>query len=415
MSPDFLVPPPPEEPTRVSAHTKYTTRLWGSNPFEVAVSVTQQIYTAYRPENAPGETNNVGDRPWGIVLVTPDDPLTAISATPLVHFPNDAPILFVKSDGIPQVTLNEIQRLGPTGIARDHNVQILCVGQAANPAVVGQLHALGYKTRSIIAKTIFELANKVDMHYGKVQNPDLGVPTMETSATTGGNGVMDVIIASVDAWMYVLPATHWVSHMPAGLLWVTKDSIPEATRVALQRRMGKGFIYVFGGPDQISSNVMRELTAYGAVTRITADDNMAYNIPPSTTPINVSLAFAKMWDPAGMVGWNITGPGHGFTLCHLDDWPSVIGSCILSHLGFHAPLLLTNDSSKLPPEVKGYFSLVAPTFLPTPAQGPYNMVYALGSYKAITWKLQASIDNQQNMMNRRVTNQNTGSVYISPI
>jgi hypothetical protein len=39
---DFKVPPPPEEPTLVpTIATKTTTRLFGSNPFEEAVSVTQ--------------------------------------------------------------------------------------------------------------------------------------------------------------------------------------------------------------------------------------------------------------------------------------------------------------------------------------------------------------------------------------
>ena len=50
-----------------------------------------------------------------------------------------------------------------------------------------------------------------------------------------------------------------------------------------------------------------------------------------------------MWDPAGMFGWKITGPGHGFTLVNINDWQGAIASAPLSHLGFHAPLLLTEQ------------------------------------------------------------------------
>src|SRR5690349_19319240 len=87
--------------------TKTTTRLFGNNPFEVAVAVTQHLWPAVLPPSA----QSVPDRPRGLTLLVPDDPLTAITATPLVHFPDDAPILWVTTSGIPEVTRNEIRRL----------------------------------------------------------------------------------------------------------------------------------------------------------------------------------------------------------------------------------------------------------------------------------------------------------------
>src|SRR3979409_2590793 len=126
---DFKVPPPPEAPTLVpTIGTKTTQRLYGANPFEEAVSVTQHIWPAAVPEDDPPETDNDRDRPWGLTLLTPDDPLTAITAVPLLHFPDDAPILYVTKDGIPQVTLNEIKRLGDSGITRYNNVDVFLVG-----------------------------------------------------------------------------------------------------------------------------------------------------------------------------------------------------------------------------------------------------------------------------------------------
>jgi len=137
------------------------------------------------PLNNPTENNNVPDRPWGLTLVTPDDPLTAISAVPLVHFPDDAPVLYVTKTGIPAVTLNEIKRLGDTGISRFNNVDAFLVGAAANPTVESQLKSIGLKYYAITAPDVYQLANKVDQVYGSIQNPDTGVPQMETSASTG--------------------------------------------------------------------------------------------------------------------------------------------------------------------------------------------------------------------------------------
>src|SRR5437773_684938 len=139
-------PAPPGEPTLAPAYaTKTTTRIYGTNPYEEAVSVTQHIWPAVVPLNNPSENNNDPDRPWGVTLVTPDDPLAAITATPLIHFPDDAPILYVTPNGIPEITLNELKRLGDTGISRFNNVDAFLVGAAANSGVENQLKAIGLK------------------------------------------------------------------------------------------------------------------------------------------------------------------------------------------------------------------------------------------------------------------------------
>jgi hypothetical protein len=404
---DFNVPPPPEAPTLVpTIGTKTTQRIYGATPFEEAVSVTQHIWPAALPENAPGENDNDPDRPWALTLLTPDDPLTAITATPLIHFPDDAPVLYVTKDGIPLVTLNEIKRLGDTGISRFHNVDAFLVGAAANPAVESQLKAIGLRYVTVTAPTVPELADKVDRLYGSIENPDTGVANM-------GNGMENVMVGSMDGtdYRYLLPATHWVAHMASGLLWVGRDSVPQATAAALQRRGGTARIYLFGGPEQISADVARRLARYGTVIRITNDDIVAFNADPQDNPVDTAIAFAKMWDPTGMVGWKITGPGHGFTLVHIDDWQAAVASAPLSHLGFHAPLLFTESPTKLPPAVDGYLRSVAPTYLTTPADGPYNMTYVIGSWSRIAWPLQSHVDYISEMANRRLWNQNTGGRY----
>jgi hypothetical protein len=406
---DFRVPPPPEQPTLVpTVATKTTTRIYGASPFEEAVSVTQHIWPAVVPENNPNENNNVPDRPWGLTLLTPDDPLTAITSVPLLHFPDDAPILYVTKTGIPQLTMNEIKRLGDTGISRFNNVDAFLVGAAANPGVESALKAAGLKYVEVTAPSVPDLANKVDQLYGSIQSPDTGVADM-------GNGVQNVMIGSMDGtdYRYLLPATHWVAHMPTGVLWVHKDSVPQATIDALKRRQGRAHIYLFGGATQISGAVAKQLSQYGQTIRITNDDPVDFNKPPVDNPIDTAITFAKMWDSAGQVGWKITGPGHGFTLVNIDDWQGAVASSPFSHLGFHAPLLFTDSSGTLPPAVEGYLASVAPTYTTSPADGPYNMTYVIGNWSQISWPQQARIDYVSEMANRRVWKQNTGSTYGS--
>jgi hypothetical protein len=405
--PDYRVPQPVGQPTAVPTFgTKTTQRIFGSNPFEEAVSVTQHIWPSVLPENAKGENDNDPDRPWALTLITPDDPLVAITSTPLIHFPDDAPVLYVTKNGIPKVTLNEIKRLGDTGISRYKNVDAFLVGDAANAKVKQQLKDLGLVTASVTAPNTPALANTVDKLYGKISNPDTGVPTM-------GNGMANVMIGSMDGqdYKYALPATHWVSHMATGFGWVHRGSVPNATIDMLQRRGGMARIYLWGGSSQISSKVADRLSKYGTVVRITNDDPVAFNAPPKDNPIDTAIAFAKMWDGAGEVGWKITGPGHGFTLVNEDDWQGAVASAPLSHLGFHAPLLLTDNSGKLSPELEAYYKSVAPTYEDTPADGPYNMHYIVGSWNQLTWPLQAHVDYISEMGNRRLWKQNTGGRY----
>jgi hypothetical protein len=221
------------------------------------------------------------------------------------------------------------------------------------------------------------------------------------------------MIGSMDGtdYRYLLPATHWVAHMASGLAWVSKNSVPQATVDLLKRRNGQARIYLFGGPDQISGAVAKQLAQYGTVIRVTNNDNVAFNANPVDNPVDTAIAFAKMWDAAGEVGWKITGPGHGFTLVNSNDWQAAVASAPLSHLGFHAPLLLTDSATKLAPQLDAYYKSVAPTYLTSPADGPYNMTFVLGSWKRVAWQVQAHVDYISEMANRRVWNTTTGGRY----
>jgi hypothetical protein len=171
---------------------------------------------------------------------------------------------------------------------------------------------------------------------------------------------------------------------------------------------------VFGASSNLEhrlSHLPRLRLAPRQVVDSAGDDVVAYNTPPADDPVQTAIAFNKMWDSAGMVGWKITGPGHGFTLVRLDDWQGAVASSPLSHLGFHAPIVFTTSSTQLPDILDAYYMSVAPTFLWTPADGPYNMTYVIGSWDQISWPLQAHVDNISEMANRRDVAVNTGGRY----
>jgi hypothetical protein len=107
------------------------------------------------------------------------------------------------------VTLNEIKRLGDTGISRYNNVDAFLVGAASNPAVQNQLKQIGIKYVDVTAGNIPELANKVDQLYGSIEEPDTGFRNM-------ANGALDVMVGSMDGTDYQLPAPGHALGVPHG-------------------------------------------------------------------------------------------------------------------------------------------------------------------------------------------------------
>lgn len=404
----YAVPPPEGQPSTQVADTVYTTRLWGHTPTEEAVSVTRHTFTATIPISDPAEMDAAADRPRAVVLITPEDEVQGISSTELIHFPNNAPVLFTEASGLSAVTQNELKRLSPVGIARANGIQVFLVGTAASAAVKDQVAALGLKAKVVTGTDQFDLANQIDKVYGEIQGGVSGVPSMS------GNAIMDVFIGSTSAADYMLPATSWCAHMPSGILWVDgqSDNLPAPTIEALKRRMGKAMIYIMGGPQQVSDKLVKTLADYGSVMRVTNDDEIASNAPRPISPVEVSVAFARMWDPVGMMGWNFVGPGHGFTVVNVKNWQGAGAGAVMGGVGFHAPILLTDSAEHLSKPAATFLSTVEPNFTVTPAEGPYNMLYMVGDYSAISWIEQVEINASQEMANRH--DAPNGGLYVTP-
>ncbi|WP_205672137.1 cell wall-binding repeat-containing protein [Ammoniphilus sp. YIM 78166] len=362
--PDTAAPTTPTEtPNTVSepasnqtpwVATKNTTRINTNDPTEAAVLVSQTLWTSTNEQNRPG----------AVILVNPDDwPIAAVSAN-LVHFPNNGPLLFTGKNEIPEITLNEIKRLNPTGAQENQGIQVILVGEFDNQ-VQEQLETLGFKTDHLQASSPADYGKVIDTYYAKAANE---IP-------------QSVVIGSMDSPEFTLPAVKWISHMSEPLLLVSKDEVPQETVDALQTRNGKANIYLLGPDTVVSSAVEEQLKQYGKVTRISGND--AYEN---------AIAFAQFKDSETQFGWGITKPGHNLSFIPSGSAGLALAAAPFSHLGKHAPMLWT-DNDKMPASVMDYVMSIQPKFELTPSDGPFNHAWLTGAIESFTFDAQAEIDD----------------------
>ncbi|UVI28510.1 cell wall-binding repeat-containing protein [Paenibacillus spongiae] len=334
--------------------SKNTTRINTSDPATAAVIVSQSLWMATSDDNRPG----------GVILANPDDWQSTLASADLIHHPNNGPVLFVNKDGIPEVTLNELKRLKPTGVDMNDGIQAILVGDLDEKVEV-EIKGLGLKTDHIKGDNPAAAAQAIDAYYTKVakENP------------------ASVIVGSMESEAYTLPAVNWIAHMPEPLLYVKKDEIPVETVEALKTRGGKANIYILGPESVISVNVEEQLGQYGKAVRIAGKD-----------PYENAVAFAQYKDPVTGFGWGITTPGHNFSFVSEDTHALALAAAPFSHLGKHAPLLLTEED-QMPESLRNYVMSIQPKYKMSPTEGPYNHAWITGGRDAISIAAQGEIDS----------------------
>ena len=351
------------EPLEVSAAqgadqlqlTGTTARLSGGNYLRTAVSYAQAVYAAAQDK----------DRPGAVVLVRDDDPATAAATTRLQHFPVNAPMLYVTDGGtqLPKETKDELERLGPEGVMMDGNVQVYLAG-AISPAVRSEVEAMGFKTRAFSVGDPATYAEVLD----------------EFLATMEGNHADVVLIAATNALEYVYAGANWNAHMGQAFAFVGPNGIPEATRRLLQRRWPNyAYMYVFAPPDIVGEDVMAELTRYGHVQRIEGN-----------TPQEMAVSWAGYKDLGRVygwwfgkdkrdVGWGYAEPGHNILLAGPEDWREIVPSGVLSHMGKHGMLLLTDEDGAIGEAARRYLQVLRPTRT-HPSQQVFTFAWVLGQH-----------------------------------
>lgn len=347
--------------------TGFTARYAGQDVYETAATLAQITFPS---------TSDLS-RPNAVILANPTLEAGLMTVEQLIHMPIDAPILYTDNNGLHPVTKAMIEVLKPEGISYDSNVQVLVVGQISD-TVVGEVEAMGLKTRRISPES---------------NDPvDLAVAIDDYRGTMMGNHPDVVFIASLEEPAFALPATAFLAHAMSNIAFVGRDSIPEQTKEMLQRRYGPAYMYIMGPESAVSEQVMQDLSQFGHVQRLSAED-----------PYQLSAYFAGyadlgnnfgywLWRIPRMVGWGIAEPGHNFTIANPDNWAETVAGSILSHRGKHGPMLLVQQDS-IPESVRGYLDYTVRPRPTTPRDQLFNHGSIVGNSEAISNRLQAEIDN----------------------
>jgi hypothetical protein len=326
--------------------TKNTTRVGGADETADAAAVALAVYP-------PGG----GRKPGAVALVDSADWQAGVAASVLMSRPIRAPVLLSSTDGVPGATKAALDSLDPSGEPLAADAQVIGIGDVRAP---GRLHRI-----RVAGRGPADLAAEIDRFQ---------------SAAAGGPS-SNVVVVSDSATAYAMPAAAWAAKSGDSVLFVSRGSVPRATRRALLRRRHRVRVYVLGPRSAVSARVVSELRKLATtVKRISGPGAVA-----------TSIAFARYID--GTFGWNVNDPGHGLVIASTSRPLDAAAAAALSASGTYGPLLLTDSASRLPPRLQEFLLDIKPGYRFDPARAVYNHVWLMGDEKAIGVDVQAQIDD----------------------
>jgi hypothetical protein len=325
--------------------TKNTTRIAGGDPIASAAGAARAVYPARTDESSPR----------AVVIVEQDDWRAAISAAQLMARPLRAPVLFSDGGELPAASEEALEELAPSGAEEADDVQVIRIGEAAEPD--------NMRVADIEGSSSTSLAQAID----RFQIDAAGDPTDA------------VLVAPADSAEFAMPAAAWAAKSGQPVLWTLRDSLPPETREAIKAHR-KPRIYVLGPKDAIAESVVEELDKLGPTKRVSGPD-----------PVTNAIAFARYSD-GGRFGWNVVDPGHGLVFANASRPLDAAAGAPLSGSGQYGPLLLVTDAASLPTEVQDYLLDIQPGYDEDPVRGVYNHGWLMGDEAAISADVQSRID-----------------------
>lgn len=321
--------------------TKNTTRVGGADAVADAAAVAQAVFP--------------GTRPKAVALVDSGDWSAGIAAAALFAQPVGAPILFSDGTSLPAASSDALKALAPSGSKAAGGAQIIRVGDVAR---VG-----GLKTTDIRAANPFAAARAIDAFL--------------TAAS--GRSSDRVLVVSADKPAFAMPAAGYAAKSGVPVLFVTRDTLPPDTRIALAaHRQPK--IYLLGPAGVIGAKVQSQLSKLGKVTRIAGAD-----------PVANAIAFARFAD--GSFGWGVVDPGHGLVFTGAGADPQTAAAAApLSASGSYGPLLLANDAKRIDTALVNYLLDIQPGYQKDPVRGVYNHGWIVGDERVMSVGVQSQID-----------------------
>jgi Putative cell wall-binding domain len=325
--------------------TLNTTRICGDDSVDTSVEISKIGFSNMKPNT--------------VILVNKNEIFDAIAATSLVHFPFNAPILFIDCNNLRKETLKEIKRLSPKGYKETH---IILVGNFSE-SVSCELKKQGFKTQDIEGSNYYETACIISRVRKDFKN---------------------ILIISGEDYSEGIAAGYWSAHHGDPILYTKKNSIPYCTLEAI-KKMKDINIYIIGSTKTVSKEVEKYLSKLDNVKRLDRIDG--------ETPYDIAVNFSKYKDPKTDFGWGRHyKEGHAFTFGEVNNTMEIIAGVLFAHMGKHTPLLLTKKD-KIPSIVKKYIKLVKPMppmDMPVP---PFMHGFILGSTKSINYNAQIMIED----------------------
>lgn len=323
--------------------TNNTTRIGGSEPAANAAGAALAAFPSTTPAQRPAAVTVVGEEDWA----------AAIAAAVLMAPPVRAPVLFSAPDEVPDVTEEALEALDPQGSPVTGEAPLFAIGTVAYP---GRAAPVAAGEPAVTAARIASLRDRLF-----------------------GEAPKHIVIASSSRPDFAMPAAAWAARSGDPILYAETDKLPAATEAALEQH-AKVPVYVLGPSSVISSPVVREIAKVSRqVKRVSGED-----------PVANALALARYHD--GTFGWNVNDPGHGFILARSDSPADAAAAAPLSASGTWGPLLLTDDATTLPAEVRGYLLDVKPGYTTDPTRAFYNHVWIVGDQDAIGVDQQAEVN-----------------------
>lgn len=198
-----------------------------------------------------------------------------------------------------------------------------------------------------------------------------------------------IVVSSADDARWALPAGPYAARTGTPILFVDRGRIPAATAAALRRRGGRARIFVLGPAKVIADAMLKQLGKYGEVTRVSGADYTAN-----------AVSFAGFHDDRADFGWGHTAIGLrrrsvvNTILVNGSDWLDGVMAAHLARTGKSGPLLFA-ERDHLPEATDRYLWRQRPLFAGTPAEGPFNHVWIVGSFDRIGYLPQAWADYSQ--------------------
>ncbi|WP_291572943.1 cell wall-binding repeat-containing protein [Clostridium sp. UBA4548] len=323
--------------------TVNTTRVCGENSIDTALEIYKIAFSDMEP--------NV------VILVNKNQIFDGIAATPLVHFPINAPILFTDGNKINKEVLTEIKKL-------DHEshmgIQVILVGNICKE-VKEDLDYMGICTHHITGCNHYETACEVLKARHMFEN---------------------ILIMSGEDYSEGIASTYWSAHHGDPILFVKKNTIPRCTLEAIKKH-GDVNLYIVGSTNTVSKEVekaLERLDCVNNVKRISGD-----------SPYSIAVNFAAYKDCKTEFGWGRNyKDGHAFTFGTLNHPMEIIAGVVFAHMGKHTPLLLIKKDC-IPEIVEKYIKAVkfSPKETPKP---PFMHGFILGDVEQISYCTQVEIN-----------------------